>query len=86
MNVVVGISEQYDPKRPLMGGYSTSTISEVQEPHHMGRPGPAQHHLPLQPRCGNFCINVFLMIIEYIVVTSNTHYAKPQKICNKLIY
>lgn len=47
---VVGFAEQYDPHRPVVEGSSTPSLSEVQEPHHVGRPGSPQHHLPLQPR------------------------------------
>lgn len=46
----VGISEQHDPCSPVLGGSATSTLPEVQEPHHLGRPGPPQHHIPRQPR------------------------------------
>lgn len=47
---VVGFAEQYDPHRPVVEGSATPSLSEVQEPHHLGRPGSPQHHLPLQPR------------------------------------
>lgn len=69
--MVVGISEQYDPQRPVVGGSSTSTLSEVQEPHHLGGPGPPQHYLPLQPRYSPCCLlNMSsLMIVTHIVIT-----------------
>lgn len=50
INVAVGISEQYDPHWPFMGRSSAPTLPEVQEPHNLGRPGPPQYHIPLQPR------------------------------------
>lgn len=69
--MVVGISEQYDPQRPVVGGSSTSTLSEVQEPYHLGGPGPPQHYLPLQPRYSPCCLfNMSsLMIVTHIVIT-----------------
>lgn len=44
------VQKQYDTQWSVVGGSTTSTLPEVQEPHHLGRPGPPQHHLPLQPR------------------------------------
>lgn len=62
LQVNVGISEQYDPHWPVMGGSSPSALSEVQEPHHLGRPGPPQHYISLQPRYSPFCLSITMIV------------------------
>ncbi len=41
-----------------MGKSASPSLSEIQKPHHMGRPRPPQHHLPLQSRY-NTCLIMF---------------------------